>query len=45
MRDYAALLADFHPEDLPDWDNINMPETDEDDIQEDCGNFAELNFD
>ena len=43
--DYAAMMQDFTPEDLPDYTPVRMPVLDDDEMQDDCFAGMILNFD
>ncbi len=43
--DYAAMMQDFTPEDLPDYAPVRMPVLDDEEAQDDCLAGMILNFD
>ena len=43
--DYAAMMQDFTPEDLPDYAPVRLPVLDDDEMQNDCFAGMILNFD
>ncbi|MHB1167294.1 MAG: hypothetical protein ACYC0N_02000 [Carboxydocellales bacterium] len=43
--DYAAMMQDFTPDDLPDYAPVRLPVLDEDEMQDDCFAGMILNFD
>jgi len=43
--DYAAMMQDFTPDDLPDYAPVRLPVLDDEEMQDDCFAGMILNFD
>ena len=43
--DYAAMMQDFTPDDLPDYAPVRLPVLDDEEMQDDCLAGMMLNFD